>query len=179
MEIVLQDGCLGLKLYCNTINVLQAAGDKIMSQYKIVLRQKGKALGRGAQVGVRRRACCGAQGERVGARRAAGARARAGALALAGARARADVQAGVARGRWVGEHARGRAAAGRRRRRVAGRWARGRALGARQGAGRAAGRWARGRALGAQQGAGRTGWPRAVHSVHLACFWLVLTRYFS
>ena len=29
--------CLGLKLYCNTINVLQAAGDKIVSQYKIVL----------------------------------------------------------------------------------------------------------------------------------------------
>ena len=33
--------CLGLKLYCNTISVLQAAGDKIVSQYKIVLSQKG------------------------------------------------------------------------------------------------------------------------------------------
>ena len=37
MGFVLQDGCLGLKLYCNTVNVLQAAGDKIVSQYKIVL----------------------------------------------------------------------------------------------------------------------------------------------
>ena len=57
VEIVLQDGCLGLKLYCNTVNVLQAAGDKIVSQYKIVLRQKGKVLGRGA--GARGWACTG------------------------------------------------------------------------------------------------------------------------
>ena len=163
-----------------------------MSQYKIVLRQKGKALGRGA--GARRWACAGVgaqagarrpagwarrlagwgeQGERAGARRAARSRARAGAQALAGARVRADSQAGVAHptgGRWVGvggrQRSAGREAAGRRRRRAA----------AERGA-RAAGRWVRDRALGAQLW--RAGWPRAVHSVHLACFWLVLTRYFS
>ena len=28
-------------------------------------------------------------------------------------------------------------------------------------------------------GAGRAAWPRAVHSVHSACFWPDLTRYFS
>ena len=45
MGFVLQDGCLGLKLYCNTVNVLQAAGDKIVSQYKLYCDRKARQLG--------------------------------------------------------------------------------------------------------------------------------------
>ena len=74
---------------------------------------------------------------------------------MAGARTPADAQAGVARaadGRWVG--ARG---------------ARGRAR--RQTRARVGQSW-----LGARPG--RAGWPWAVHSVHLACFWPGSTRYF-
>ena len=72
-------------------------------------------------------------------------------------------------------------ARGRRGRRAGARGALGRDDWA---AGAQPGRWARGLgtgravwALGARPG--RLGSPRAVHSVNLACFWLVSTRYFS
>ena len=114
--------------------------------------------------GVRRRACV-------------VARAREQAWALGAGRSAQGTQAAVARARGAQVGARaGVGAAGRGRARGA----------ARQGA-RAAGRQARARQgaaslgvaweLGAQPG--RLGWPWAVHSVHLAHFRSVLTRFFS
>ena len=170
--------CRNTKLYCNRkarrwAGVLGRADGRAQAWAR-GLGRAGPPVGRaGARAGARRasvlvragRACWGAQGGTLtGASRRAG---------TAGARVRADSQAGVAHptgGRWVGvggrQRSAGREAAGRRRRRAA----------AERGA-RAAGRWVRDRALGAQLW--RAGWPRAVRSVHLACFWLVLTRYFS
>ena len=89
MEIVLQDGCIGLELYCNTVNVLQAErlGWLAVSQYSRSVLWLGKGLlaesrykicivteavgWLGAGLGVRRRGPAAG----AGARRAAGARA--------------------------------------------------------------------------------------------------------
>ena len=86
---------------------------------------------------------------------------------------------GVGAGAWASGHAGASGRAGGKlsgaRRAQAGRRCAGQAA-ATRGACGAGGRreaWA----LGALPG--RASWPRAVHSVHLACFWLVLTRYFS
>ena len=162
-------------MYHNTVHCIVAGmttGGQIWSQYKnCIVKNSGKRQGclcrktgscvttrcwtrQQARVGAlgRRRACWSTQGECAGVRKASVARA--------------------AGGRWVGVCVR---ASGSWARAQAGgsgaRGTRGRALGARQGAGHEA--WA----LGVPPG--RAGWPRAVHSVHLACFWLVLTRYFS
>ena len=46
VEIVLQDGCFGLELYCNTVNVLQAErlGWLAVSQYNRSILWLGKGL---------------------------------------------------------------------------------------------------------------------------------------
>ena len=93
-----------------------------------------------------------------------------GTLGAAGARARALGSAGTCAGAlgagrglraWRGARGARRQAQARCRRVGAGRRGQGRG------------------AQGSRTGARRAGWPRAVHSVHLACFWLDLTRYFS
>ena len=169
-------------MYCNTIElycekrarqgwtVLQYSAQPSHNAVTVAATERqGAGQGCwGAQVGVRRRGRVGARagafrasvlecvGRACWGRRAAGARARAGAQdsgRRAGAGGRASWR-GTRSRRTLGRRARGRAAAGLRRRWAAGRWARDRALGAR-------------------------GWPRAVHSVHLTCFWLISTLYFS
>ena len=168
-RIVLQDGCSWLR-NCIAIQfiVLQEEADlarivlqnlycrrlgcrEFVSQYKnCIVRCSGKRQG----------CLCRKTGSCVATRRWA-QQVRAWALwAREGRAGQAAAGAGLAAGAWA-----------RRKLARAGRAGAGRASARQRHAGRAA--WA----LGAW--AGLTGWPRAMHSVHSACFWPGLTQFCS
>ena len=150
-------------LYCNTNCIVSLGKAWVEIQHGQALGARNWALRHGA-------------GRCDTARRAAGAGGSWGAQALGRAGRARQADAGQARS--SGARQAGARQAGGTGTRQAGAWGAGE-LGRGRGRGRreAAGMGARGAGLVGRPG--RSGWPRAVHSVHSACFWPGLTRYFS